>query len=144
MLERICIKWDYPLSLEIENCVVKAGYFRESKEIILTDFSRRLKDMLLDYFEGKKVDFSGIKVVYTSNPLILKEVRKIPYGTVTTYGDIAKRLKTSPRAVGSALKSNRIPVIIPCHRVVAKNGLGGYSYGKDVKRKLLELENINL
>jgi len=54
-------------------------------------------------------------------------LQKIPSGTVVTYGDLAKRLKTSPRAVGNACRKNPISVVIPCHRVVSKTGLGGYS-----------------
>ncbi len=102
--------------------------------------------MLKKYFEGKKVTFNGIRISYPSKPSkrILREVRRIPFGEVRTYGDIAKKLRTSPRAVGMALKSNKIPVIIPCHRVIGKKSLGGYSYGIEIKKKLLELENINL
>lgn len=76
-----------------------------------------------------------------SSERILKEVRKIPFGKTVTYGDLAKKLRTSPRAVGVALRLNRVPVIIPCHRVVAKGGLGGYSYGVEIKKKLLGLES---
>jgi methylated-DNA-[protein]-cysteine S-methyltransferase len=54
-------------------------------------------------------------------------LQKIPAGEVVTYGDLAKRLKTSARAVGNACRNNPIPVVIPCHRVVSKTGLGGYA-----------------
>lgn len=52
----------------------------------------------------------------------------IPRGTVTTYGDIAKTIGSSPRAVGQACGANPIPVIIPCHRVVSKHGAGGFMH----------------
>lgn len=58
---------------------------------------------------------------------VWKALLKIPAGKVVTYGDLAKRLKTSPRAVGNACRKNPIPVVIPCHRVVSKTGLGGYA-----------------
>jgi methylated-DNA-[protein]-cysteine S-methyltransferase len=63
----------------------------------------------------------------------------VPYGTVITYSGLAQRLDCgSSRAVGQALKANPLPLIIPCHRVVGKDGgLGGYSCGLDVKRLLL-------
>ena len=63
-------------------------------------------------------------------------------GEVTTYGEIAKLLGISPRMVGRLLKLNRRPIVVPCHRVVAKRGLGGYSMGgPSVKARLLDLES---
>ncbi|ADC69441.1 methylated-DNA/protein-cysteine methyltransferase [Methanocaldococcus sp. FS406-22] len=73
---------------------------------------------------------------------VLDIVKDIEFGETLTYGDIAKKLNTSPRAVGMALKRNPLPLIIPCHRVVAKNSLGGYSYGLDKKKFILERERI--
>lgn len=73
---------------------------------------------------------------------VLDVVKDIEFGSVMTYGDIAKKLNTSPRAVGMALKRNPLPLIIPCHRVVAKNSLGGYSYGLDKKKFVLERERL--
>jgi len=69
---------------------------------------------------------------------------KIPYGEIRTYKEIAEKLETSPRAVGRALAKNPIAVLIPCHRVVGKNSLGGYSWGIELKRALLKLERIYL
>ncbi|MGB9679784.1 MAG: methylated-DNA--[protein]-cysteine S-methyltransferase [Thermoanaerobacteraceae bacterium] len=74
---------------------------------------------------------------------VWEEVLKIPYGTVTTYSDIAYRIGNSKasRAVGQALNKNPIPIIIPCHRVVGKNkDLTGYRGGLNVKKFLLNLE----
>ena len=68
---------------------------------------------------------------------------KIPYGTVLTYGALATRLKSAPRAVGGACGKNPIPLLIPCHRVLAAGGfLGGYSGGTGIetKRALLRHE----
>jgi len=73
---------------------------------------------------------------------VLEEVKKIKLGETVSYGDIAKILNTSPRAVGVALSKNPLPLIIPCHRVVAKNSLGGYSYGIEKKKFILEMEQI--
>lgn len=72
---------------------------------------------------------------------VYKEVKKIARGKTMTYGEIAKILKTSPRAIGQALKRNKNPKI-PCHRVICSNGkLGGYNRGVRKKIKLLKLEN---
>ena len=67
---------------------------------------------------------------------------EIPYGETTTYGEIAKKLDTFGQPVGSACGANSIPIIIPCHRVLAVNGIGGYSGDGGVERKieLLKLE----
>jgi methylated-DNA-[protein]-cysteine S-methyltransferase len=69
---------------------------------------------------------------------------KIPPGKTVTYGDVAKAINSAPRAVGQAVGTNPIPIIIPCHRVVAANGLGGYSGfgGVESKKKLLHLESL--
>ena len=54
-------------------------------------------------------------------------LRKIPVGETVTYGELAKELNSHPRAIGQACKKNPIPIIIPCHRVLSKQGNGGYS-----------------
>ena len=78
---------------------------------------------------------------------VLKQLLLIPYGETRTYGEIAKILKTSPRAVGNACRNNPVPIIIPCHRVVAANGIGGYAGETeggllDIKYRLLQLEGV--
>ena len=70
---------------------------------------------------------------------------KIPLGKTLTYGDLAKQLGTSARAVGNACRTNKIPIVIPCHRIVAKTGLGGYMGHRkgvelDIKEWLLQHE----
>lgn len=73
---------------------------------------------------------------------VLNLTKKIPKGKVTTYGEIARALKTSPRAVGQALKRNTKPVVIPCHRVVSSDGtLGGYDGKLNSKRKIALLKS---
>lgn len=74
-------------------------------------------------------------------------VSKIPNGTTMTYGEIAKILHSSPRAVGQALKRNPYAPIVPCHRVIHADGrIGGYAGVKDSKKKIrmLKKENINI
>ena len=69
-------------------------------------------------------------------------MQKIPYGETRCYGDLASDIRSAPRAVGGACGKNPIPIVIPCHRVLAKAGLGGYSGagGLDTKQALLRLE----
>ncbi len=72
---------------------------------------------------------------------VWRETASIPRGETATYGELARRLGCpSPRAVGQALKANPLPLIIPCHRVVARDGPGGYSCGLRLKTHLLRLE----
>ena len=73
------------------------------------------------------------------------ELLKIPYGRTESYGSLAARLGSSARAVGSAVGRNPISVIIPCHRVVGKDGgLCGYAGGLENKKKLLRLEEVHV
>lgn len=76
---------------------------------------------------------------------VLRALQNIPHGETSTYGDFAKTIGTHPRAIGQALKSNPLPLIYPCHRVLSKTGLGGFmgqAKGErcDIKYKLLQLE----
>ena len=65
-------------------------------------------------------------------------LREIPRGTTLTYGELAKQLRTSPRAIGQACRSNPVPIIVPCHRVTSAKGLGGYA--GDTQGKLAEIK----
>jgi methylated-DNA-[protein]-cysteine S-methyltransferase len=87
------------------------------------------------------LDFSGHTHFHQA---VWQELLKIPYGRTTSYLSIADRLGDvkAIRAVGQANRNNPVAIIVPCHRVIAKNGdLQGYFYGLDFKRRLLELEN---
>jgi methylated-DNA-[protein]-cysteine S-methyltransferase len=70
---------------------------------------------------------------------------KIPYGETVSYGLVARELASGPRAVGTACGRNPVPIIVPCHRILATNGIGGFSGGTglDTKRALLRLEGSN-
>ena len=98
------------------------------------------------YLEGEKVDFSkyepDLSDLTDFEKAVLNEVRKIPYGMTITYSELAERIGRGggARAVGQALSKNPYPILIPCHRVVAKNSVGGYSGGVGLKKQLLEIE----
>ena len=104
------------------------------------DLTKRWLD---SYFEGNKPDFDiPIKFIGSDFQVaVWQSLLKIPYGKFVTYGDLAKILNTSPRAVGTAVGKNPISIIVPCHRVVGKNKtLTGYAGGIDKKEYLLKLE----
>lgn len=102
------------------------------------------------YTAGKKVDLGDLPVNFDGftkfQKIVLKNCQKIPYGTTVSYGQLAVKSKSprAARAVGSIMKINRVPLIIPCHRVVASSGIGGYSAGEGVtvKRELLKMEGV--
>ena len=99
------------------------------------------------YLEGRLKKFHASLDLSSGTPFqtsVWRELLKIPYGRVKTYGEIAKRIgnPSAARAVGNAVGANPIPIIVPCHRVVATNGLGGYSSGIEIKKKLLQIERV--
>ncbi len=150
MLEVISVRWLKFVNVVLKDERVVRVTFGDNPlyENVQSETARSLKSDLERYFRGERVDFSCYDVWLSDlsgfTRLVLEEVRGIPYGCVKTYGELAEQLKTSPRAIGQALKLNPIPVIIPCHRVVARNGLGGFSAGIDLKRALLGLEGVKL
>lgn len=105
------------------------------------------KVQIQEYFERKRLDFDlpldfGEATEFYKN--VWRELLAIPYGHTVPYSSIADKLGDvkKVRAIGQANRNNPIAIIVPCHRVIAKNGdLQGYFYGLDIKRKLLELEN---
>jgi methylated-DNA-[protein]-cysteine S-methyltransferase len=96
------------------------------------------------YFAGKLSDFDlPLRPAGSSFECrVWSAMQKIPYGKTACYGDLATKINSAPRAVGGACGKNPIPIIIPCHRVLAKAGLGGYSGsgGLKTKQALLTLE----
>lgn len=101
---------------------------------------------LVAYFDGTLTDFDLPLAPPGSDyqKRVWQAMNRIPYGATWTYGELAKRAGTVARAVGGACGANPIPVILPCHRVVAANGgAGGYSGkgGLATKAVLLSIEN---
>ena len=99
---------------------------------------------LEQYFNGENPALSDLPLAPKGTEFQKKVWRKlleIPYGETVSYGDLAKSLGSSSRAVGSAVGRNPISILIPCHRVLAADGsLNGYAGGLENKNKLLKLE----
>jgi len=100
------------------------------------------------YFANAFNDFN-FPVVYKGTPFqrrVWQALSAIPKGHVLTYSEIAQQIGSGPRAVANACGANHLPLVIPCHRVVAKDGLGGFMNGADgglkVKKWLLKHEGI--
>jgi O-6-methylguanine DNA methyltransferase len=100
------------------------------------------------YLRGENVDLGTFQINLGHRSAferaVLQSVRGIQRGSTATYSELAARFGTpkAARAVGNALHHNPVPLFVPCHRVVAESGLGGFSWGVDVKRKLLLLEGV--
>lgn len=110
-----------------------------------------LPGRLIRYFEGEQVDFSDV-IIDTGergqfHAKALKAALKIPYGTLVSYRELAAMAgrERASRAAGSAMAGNTIPIIVPCHRVVASGGrIGGFSSGLEWKRELLKIEGVEI
>ena len=106
----------------------------------------KIKIQLLEYFSGKRKHFSlefSFPGATAFQIKVWKSLLTIPYGQTSSYGDVTKIInnKKGYRAVGNAVGKNRIPIIIPCHRVIKSSGkIGGFTGGIDKKIALLNLE----
>jgi len=113
---------------------------------LVDGWSQQLGRELTMYWHGQRIDFSvpidwrGYTVFYTA---VLKFTMSIPYGQTSTYGAIGQAIGSpkGARAVGGALHRNRVPIVIPCHRVLGSKGnLTGFAGGLELKQALLSLE----
>ena len=117
---------------------------------VLKTWHDQIAQALEDYFTGQPADFTTLTLDLQGSPFHLRvwqELRKIPPGKTASYQEIALRLGNpkAARAVGQACGANPIPLIVPCHRVIASNGtLGGFSSGLPRKRWLLAHEQKNV
>jgi methylated-DNA-[protein]-cysteine S-methyltransferase len=120
------------------------GFGRDQTE---TPVLERARAALWDYFDGKPLAALPLAPAGTDyQKKIWAALCAIPAGQTRTYVEIAKVAGGSPRSVGGANSRNPIPIFIPCHRVVAVGGIGGYSGGDglETKRRLLALERGTL
>lgn len=98
----------------------------------------------LDEYEARERESFDLTIDFPDSHVgdVMRAMWAIPYGETRTYGDIAEELGSGAVAVGQSCGANPIPVIVPCHRVVAADGLGGFSNeeGVDAKKRLLAFE----
>ncbi len=131
-----------------ENGAIIGVEWGEPRECDDTVLLGQAESQIGDYFAGRRVEFDLALRVLGSDfqRAVCAAMLEIPFGETATYGDIAKSLNVSAQAVGQACGGNPIPLLIPCHRVLGANGLGGFSgagggqNGIEVKVKLLRHE----
>jgi methylated-DNA-[protein]-cysteine S-methyltransferase len=135
-------KGDISQKLLEKSAPVTASFPEET----LHKWRNQLAQALEKYFAGQPVSFEDLPLDLQGSPFHLqvwRELRKVPPGETVSYQELARRLgkPKAARAVGQACGANPIPLIVPCHRVIAANGkLGGFSSGLDRKRWLLQHE----
>ncbi len=132
--------------------LIRVDYLTRTKDKMPTSKSaENIQNKIKKYLKPKsKIKNLKVDVQLDITPFqekVLKQLMLIPYGETRTYGEIAKILKTSARAVGNACRNNPVSIVIPCHRVVASKGLGGYGGATEgetleMKYKLLKLEGV--
>lgn len=107
-----------------------------------TALEEQAKEQILEYLAGIRKTFTvplDPPTTTTFRQEVWRKMASISYGETKTYAELGPA-----RAVGTACAKNPLPILVPCHRVVAKNGLGGYLGGLDAKRHLLQLEGLHL
>jgi O-6-methylguanine DNA methyltransferase len=128
---------------------IEFGTVRKAEWKLVTDDGFGCEQQLGEYFAGQRREFS-VALDLKGTTFQMKcwnALSQIPYGQTRTYAEIARAVDCPAgfRAVGMANHDNPIPIIIPCHRVIASDGgLGGYGGGLDIKRRLLRLEGAIL
>ena len=126
------------------------------ESLSISDVKAEERDSFIDetvkwldlYFKGIEPDFKPMLSINVSEfkRRVYEIMMDIPFGKVKSYKEIAKEIspKMSTQAVGQACKKNPVILIIPCHRVIASDGIGGFAYGSCMKNKLLNHEGIEL
>jgi methylated-DNA-[protein]-cysteine S-methyltransferase len=141
--------------------LVRVGFPTETQDDVLEELATMLSPRVLEapaeldqarreleeYFEGRRRHFDvpvDMSLTHGFTRKVLQATARIPFGSVSTYRDVARRAgnERAYRAAGNALGANPIPIVVPCHRVLhSGGGLGGYGGGLDLKRFLLRLEH---
>jgi methylated-DNA-[protein]-cysteine S-methyltransferase len=142
--------------------LVRVAFQDEHRDDVLRELAERLSPRILEsaaasdearreldeYFAGRRTRFDlslDRRLIGDFAKRVLGATARVPFGRTTTYGEVATRIGSprAARAVGNALGSNPIPIVIPCHRVLRSGGaLGGYGGGVGRKERLLRLEGV--
>ena len=140
-------KFGWISATEINNRITKIQFCRKKELGNKSKNLKNIKKKIISFFQ-KKTNKLDAKILFNGNPIqkkIWRELKKIKKGKVKTYGEIAKKLKISPRYVGRVCGKNNHLLVVPCHRIIRSDKtLGGFSSpgGIKLKRKLLEFEGI--
>ena len=138
------------VGINIQNdCVTGVTLFPSKQTANIDDdsYAQNVKQQLAQYFQNADVKIN-VSFKLSGTPFqerVWKAISAIPVGQVLTYSELAYEVGSGPRAVANACGANKLPLLIPCHRVVAKNGLGGFMQsvpnGLKIKEWLLAHES---
>jgi methylated-DNA-[protein]-cysteine S-methyltransferase len=146
-MKRSAISFDSPLgrlAIAEEGGAIVGIRWGADGEGEATPLLREAQRQLAQYFAGRR-DVFDLPLAPAGTPFehrVWAAMQGIPYGQTRRYGELAMDLGSAPRAIGHACARNQIVIVIPCHRVLARGGIGGYSGGAGLptKRALLALE----
>lgn len=117
------------------------SYLEENPSLL----TKSAKSQIEEYLEGKRKTFDlPLKIKGTDfQKRVWNAIYTVKYGETITYKDIGEMIGSKGyQAIGSACGKNPLPIVVPCHRILGKDNLGGFSSGMDIKIRLLKLENI--
>ena len=136
--------FDRPFTVVVVDGVVVQGTF-DRVVGVRNGIPTHISEVMQRYLAGDVDLLTTVAVQQSGSPFrqrVWESMRDIPAGEVATYGELATEAGSpgAARAAGTACGSNQIALFVPCHRVVASNGIGGYQFGLDLKQDLLEFE----
>lgn len=114
------------------------GIKRDGNDVVAQEVSRQIHAYFMN--SSMKLDFPVADLGTSFQKRVWKEMRNIPAGKTLTYGELAKKIGTSPRAIGNACAKNPLVLYYPCHRIVAKNSIGGFSGETDATGFFLNIK----
>lgn len=134
-----------PITVEEEEGKIVSLLFSSASFSDHTPLLERAKEEIMEYLKGERKTFDlPLSPKGTAfQKKVWDAISSTTYGTTISYGEIGNIIGSKAyRAIGGACGKNNIPILIPCHRVVGKNGIGGFSLGLETKRALLKIEGI--
>ncbi len=135
---------------EYLDCYIEVG--KAGNKIVGINFSEtkneeennsNVLDDIFSYLKGEKVDLTKHEIALTlsgKKRKALEQTRNIPYGSTITYEELAESISAEKEGIRETINSNPIPILLPTHRVIEKNSIGGFPASKRIKKRLLELE----
>jgi len=140
------------LEVVLDNNKIKSINLNSDKPLSAasSDLGKKVTEQINAYFKRSNFVFDlPLNVEGTEHQQkVWDALKEIPAGQVLTYGDLAKKIGSSARAIGNACRNNPIPIVVPCHRIVAAKDIGGFSGARegallDIKRELLSHEGLS-
>ncbi len=140
----------YHIIIELQNGIIVRSYFTKDKvkEKYFSVYAKEIKKTLVQYSQSRRIDLSQFNLELNGSSYQLRvyqALQKVPFGATVTYGQLGGLIgdELGARAVGNAVGKNQFALFIPCHRVVSKSGIGGFSNDLCIKEGLLKLESKN-